>query len=246
MENEPEQSDRTQHHPDEALPCIWMTAGLVSYKLCDMEFECERCSFDTSIRGGKQVTEQLEGSSISSKWEFRSDRYYDRFHGWIQQLDGAEIRYGLDVFAGRMLSHASSIVLPSIQTKLYKGRLACWILDGTEVVPLRSPVTGNVSQLNLEVQQNPSLISSSSYDRGWLLEISCDEAIESHQGLLSAEQVEENTATQLKELHIIALKNLPDHNEVGATLADGGEPLADLRQILGTRRYYDTIIRLLG
>ena len=114
------------------------------------------------------------------------------------------------------------------------------------MVPLRSPVTGNVSQMNLEVQQNPSLICSSPYDKGWLLEISCDEAPDSHQSLLNAEQIEEETAIQLKELHKIALKNLPEHSEVGTTLADGGEPLTDLRQILGTRRYYDTIIRLLG
>ena len=39
--------------------------------------------------------------------------------------------------------------------------------------------------MNLKVQQNPSLISSSPYDKGWLLEISCDEAPDSHQGLLS-------------------------------------------------------------
>ena len=114
------------------------------------------------------------------------------------------------------------------------------------MVPLRSPVTGNVSQMNLKVQQNPSLISSSPYDKGWLLEISCDEEPDIHQDLLSEVQIEEETAIQLKELHEIVLKNLPEHSEVGTTLADGGEPLTDLRRILGTRRYYDTIIRLLG
>ena len=246
MESEPGQPDGTRHYPDEALPCIWMTAGLVSYKLCDMEFECEHCPFDASIRGGRPVTEQLEGNSISSRWEFRGDRYYDRFHGWIQPLNGTEIRYGLDVFAGQMLSDASSVVLPPIHSRLYRGRLACWILDEAEVVPLRSPVTGNVSRINLTVQQNPSLISSSPYDKGWLLEILCDEAPDSHQGLLNEEQIEEETIIQLKELHNIALKNLHEHSKVGTTLTDGGEPLTDLRRILGTRRYYDVIIRLLG
>lgn len=246
MENEPGQPGGRLRQSDEGLPCIWMNAGLVSYKLCDLEFECERCPFDASIRGGRPVTDRLKESSISSKWEFRPDRYYDRFHGWIQPLNGTEIRYGLDVFAGHLLSHANSIVLPPMHTRLYKGRLACWILDEAEVIPLRSPVTGNVSQINLMVQKNPSLISFSPYDKGWLLDISCDEAPDIHQGLLSKEQIEEETAIQLKELNIIALKNLPDQSEVGTTLADGGEPLTDLRQILGSRRYYDTIIRLLG
>lgn len=34
-----------------ALPCVWMTAGVINYRLCDREFECESCPFDAAIRG---------------------------------------------------------------------------------------------------------------------------------------------------------------------------------------------------
>ncbi len=40
-----------QHLPNTALPCVWMTAGLVSYKLCDRRLDCERCPFDAALRG---------------------------------------------------------------------------------------------------------------------------------------------------------------------------------------------------
>jgi hypothetical protein len=33
------------------LPCVWMSAGLVSFKLCDREGECESCPFDRAMRG---------------------------------------------------------------------------------------------------------------------------------------------------------------------------------------------------
>ena len=33
------------------LPCVWMSAGLVSFKLCDREGECEGCPFDRVMRG---------------------------------------------------------------------------------------------------------------------------------------------------------------------------------------------------
>lgn len=33
------------------LPCVWMSAGLVAYKLCDRGFECESCPFDQAMRG---------------------------------------------------------------------------------------------------------------------------------------------------------------------------------------------------
>lgn len=32
-------------------PCVWMSAGLVAYKLCDRGFECESCPFDQAMRG---------------------------------------------------------------------------------------------------------------------------------------------------------------------------------------------------
>ena len=36
--------------PEGELKCLWMEAGVVSYKLCDYEYECERCPFDQVLR----------------------------------------------------------------------------------------------------------------------------------------------------------------------------------------------------
>ena len=29
--------------PPEELKCVWMTAGVLTYKLCNRGFDCERC-----------------------------------------------------------------------------------------------------------------------------------------------------------------------------------------------------------
>lgn len=39
-----------RQEPPGALPCVWMSAGLVSFKLCDREGECEGCPFDRAMR----------------------------------------------------------------------------------------------------------------------------------------------------------------------------------------------------
>lgn len=36
--------------PPGVLPCVWMSAGLVAFKLCDREGECESCPFDRAMR----------------------------------------------------------------------------------------------------------------------------------------------------------------------------------------------------
>jgi hypothetical protein len=40
-----------QDMPPGILPCVWMSAGLVSFKLCDREGECEGCPFDRAMMG---------------------------------------------------------------------------------------------------------------------------------------------------------------------------------------------------
>jgi len=40
----------TQNNPAENVPCIWMTAGVISYKLCNFGYECETCPFDQAMR----------------------------------------------------------------------------------------------------------------------------------------------------------------------------------------------------
>jgi hypothetical protein len=37
--------------PPGVLPCVWMSAGVVSFKLCDREGECEGCPFDRAMMG---------------------------------------------------------------------------------------------------------------------------------------------------------------------------------------------------
>ena len=38
---------------DEALPCIWAEAGVLSYRLCDRRYECEQCPLFTALSGGR-------------------------------------------------------------------------------------------------------------------------------------------------------------------------------------------------
>lgn len=42
----------TEHRmfPEGEKKCIWMDAGVVSYRLCDRDFRCEECEFDSVIR----------------------------------------------------------------------------------------------------------------------------------------------------------------------------------------------------
>jgi hypothetical protein len=38
--------------PAETKECIWMSAGVLSYRLCDRAFDCEHCLLDKALHGG--------------------------------------------------------------------------------------------------------------------------------------------------------------------------------------------------
>src|SRR5262245_36227592 len=41
--------------------CLWMGSGVVNYKLCDLEYNCEGCLFDRVMRGLEDRTESPLG-----------------------------------------------------------------------------------------------------------------------------------------------------------------------------------------
>jgi hypothetical protein len=51
MQSQPYTATAPPPPPVRVEPCVWMSAGLVAYKLCDRGFECESCPFDQAMRG---------------------------------------------------------------------------------------------------------------------------------------------------------------------------------------------------
>ncbi|NIO18620.1 hypothetical protein GTN42_04145, partial [bacterium] len=48
--------------------CIWMTAGVISFKLCPLDYDCEYCEFDEVMRSRvKSKGESSRGKRRKSK-----------------------------------------------------------------------------------------------------------------------------------------------------------------------------------
>ena len=55
--------------------CIWMQAGVMKYKLCSMEFECEKCALDKVLRG--ELLKNTIDDSTASALEIKSFELQD-------------------------------------------------------------------------------------------------------------------------------------------------------------------------
>jgi len=167
----PKPDGQTSLLPNGALPCVWMTAGLVAYKLCERGFDCDNCPLDRALRGVSDPGCDVAIGTQGSLWEFRLDRKYHRSHLWLQPMDRDRVRCGIDVFAAHLLTRVTSVVFPTVDSRLDCGRPACWVTDDGTPIPLQAPVAGAVLGVNAKVKHDPVLICESPYDDGWLMKV---------------------------------------------------------------------------
>lgn len=225
----------------------------MTYKLCDREYDCEHCPLDAAMRGltpDAAVTPGAESETESSvpgteesagaiapEWTFAEDRRYHPGHGWAQERNPIRVRCGVDAFAARLLDRVHAVVLPAPATAVQQGRIASWVMDGTRLVPLRSPVTGSVERINQAVQLHPELLASSPYADGWLMEVRVRGGLDRQPQLSTATEQARHTREQLERFCQRWTHDAAIHGGVGRTMPDGGERITDLRRLFGEMRF---------
>jgi hypothetical protein len=95
---------------------------------------------------------------------------------------------------------------------------------------------------NQALRDHPEQVVTAPYTEGWIAEFIAEDMAEVEQ-LVTAELSRERSRLDLQRfrrrvaMHLLA----DDAGRVGRTLADGGELLTDLRQMLGGPKYLDII-----
>jgi glycine cleavage system H protein len=234
--------------PEGAQPCVWMTAGLLTYKLCDRDLDCEHCALDAALRGERLPVSPGRASRPPAAWAFPDDRRYGRTHLWAQAIPQGGVRLGVDALAAGLLGDVRAVVLPDVGTALRSGKSAVRfeVLGGSVILGI--PTTGVVTATNSTLASHPDLVVAEPYTAGWLLEHSAPTfpVGDRVDGLLSARDTAQEAALALRRLwRRIAMELLAGTAQAEAALADWGGRLAGLRQILDGPRYLELVTEAL-
>jgi glycine cleavage system H protein len=222
--------------------CIWMSAGLVRYKLCDREFDCERCPLDAALRGGPDSRGAPSSEAACFVPVFPEDRRYAPGHLWVAE-GKAGARVGLDSLAVALLGTPGRVSWAASGRALAAGAAAATLEMPYGAVPLGLPVSGRALRHNAAVEARPGLLPDDPYGAGWLLEV--EGAGPGGVELVDAVRAREEAGLDLRHFRrAAALRLLTDADAVGPTMADGGQALTDLRRILGARRYLGLVREL--
>jgi glycine cleavage system H protein len=113
---------------------------------------------------------------------------YTAEHEWVA-IDGQAASVGITEHAADALGDVVYVSPPTPGTKVTAGE-PCGEIESTKSVSdLYSPVDGEVTDLNADIDDDPGLVNSDPYGAGWLFKVRLDD--EPPSDLLTAEQYAE-------------------------------------------------------
>jgi glycine cleavage system H protein len=117
---------------------------------------------------------------------------YTQEHEWIA-IEGTAATIGITDHAQQALGDVVFVSVPAPGTKVTAGE-PCGEVESTKSVSdLYSPVDGEVTEVNGEVDENPGVVNTDPYGAGWLFKVALAASGEVSPGLLSAADYAELT-----------------------------------------------------
>ena len=209
--------------PNGDLECVWMWAGIVTYKLCDCNYECEHCSFDRAMKECDSVPFHGEVGG----YKLCRTLFYHSSHTWAGVEEGGHLRIGLDDFGQNILGPIQRISLPKLGARIMEGSIQ---VRGRGIdVPLCPPAEGYIVEVNKQLLTFPTLMNSYPYDKGWVVLIRPVHLLKNLRQLFYGYQAEEWYRREVSRLGsaIAQVTHLPP-SRVGPTMQDGGIPILQI------------------
>jgi glycine cleavage system H protein len=99
-----------------------------------------------------------------------ADLKYAKSHEWVR-LAGDVATVGITDHAQHELTDVVFVELPELDKKLKAGD-ACAVVESVKTASdIYSPVSGEVTEVNKAVVDNPALVNNSPYESGWFYKI---------------------------------------------------------------------------
>ena len=149
-------------------------------------------------------------------------------HAWMELRPTGAVRLGADRVPLTLLGGVDEVEVAPPGSVLHRGDAAAVLRKGGREVKLRTPVDGEVTAVNADVEGRPESLAEHPFGRGWLVTLRPRDLGASLKRMFIAEGAVEWMRRELGRLRE-ALVGLGDGGALaGATLPDGGLPVEGL------------------
>lgn len=243
--------------------CVWMAAGVVSYKLCDLEFDCEHCAYDRIIRskitseivnGGYKTSNNEKAMNYSDQAEMLIDKlvdseinptyYYSKNHICFCKDEDGAVLLGIDNLLAKILTYITCIVLMPVGDLVRQRKSFCWLIQKGRTLTLYSPVNGTVVQNNSSVANLPDHIRTTDLQKSWLTKIRLNKDSQL-QDFYTGEEAQAWFQKELKRIKETLYEIIEKHRALTSpTQFDGGIFSASISEIIPNVEYWKILRNL--
>ncbi|MFO7840930.1 MAG: glycine cleavage system protein GcvH [Fidelibacterota bacterium] len=121
---------------------------------------------------------------------FPKELKYAKSHEWVR-VEGDIATIGISDYAQGELGDIVFVELPETGESVSKGEAVGTIEAVKTVSDLNAPLSGKVTEVNVVLEDEPTLVNSDCYNSGWILRIKIDNKTELDD-LLDAETYQEH------------------------------------------------------
>jgi glycine cleavage system H lipoate-binding protein len=239
--------------------CIWMTAGVISFKLCPFDYDCEHCDLDKAMRsqvksrkiGSKVKKHRLETLMPSEKHtmskkipkkpfpfftfsagEMEEGFYLYPAHLWAKRIEGQKWRVGVDELLAYILPPPEKFEFHDLDKDLIQDQMFGKIRTQAGTVLLTAPLSGHLIQTNPRLARFPELAQKDPYGEGWLAIIKWNQNRSELQKFYTQNSGKRYLEEEAQHLKFLLKHRGVEVNGIGETLPDGGVNIKHLHQIL--------------
>ncbi|KPL04938.1 MAG: glycine cleavage system protein H [candidate division Zixibacteria bacterium SM1_73] len=102
--------------------------------------------------------------------EIRDDLKYTKEHEWVK-VEGDEVTVGITDYAQKQLGDVVFVELPQVGTQVEQMKPFGVIEAVKAVSDLFAPLSGEVTEVNTQLESQSNLINSDPYGQGWIIKI---------------------------------------------------------------------------
>jgi glycine cleavage system H protein len=115
---------------------------------------------------------------------------YTKEHEWLK-IDGDTVTVGITDFAQNSLGDIVYVELPEVGESVEAGDSIGNIESVKAVAELYCPISGEVVEINSELEDQPELTNASPFDQGWMIKIKVDVANLENEELMDAKSYDD-------------------------------------------------------
>ena len=181
------------------------------------------------VRNPGQVLRQIRDavSTLSAKiLKIPQGIYFSKNHTWTHLGESGAAKVGLDDFLQHVIGELELSSLKDPGDSIRKGELLAEIEQDGKQLKVYSPISGEVLETNTMLAENPEMINTDPYNKGWLYQVKPSSWMKETSSLLLAEKASEwseKEITRFKDFLSMGAMRKYSSEPAMAMLQDGGE-----------------------